>query len=54
MFLNFAHSPSLLVVRAASRPLLSHLHGPLPAAPSHYKASAFDYSDAQHSQVFPA
>ena len=54
MFHNFAHSPSLLVVRAASRPLLSHLPGPLPAAPSHYKASAFDYSDAQHSQVFPA
>ena len=33
VFLNFAHSPSLLVVRTASRPLLSHLPRPCPLPP---------------------
>ena len=33
VFLNFAHSPSLLVVRTASRPLLSHLPCPCPLPP---------------------
>lgn len=34
MFLNLAQSPSLLVARVASRPLLSRLLAPLPCAPS--------------------
>ena len=46
VFLNFAHSPSILVARTASRPLLSHLL-------CHFKSSTFDYSALRQSQAFP-
>ena len=52
-FLNFAHSPSLLVVRSASRPLLSHLCAPALCLLCHFKASTFDYSALRHSQACP-
>ena len=53
VFLNFTHSPSLLVVRTAPALCSQNSRAPAVCPLCHFKASTFDYSALRHSQPFP-